>query len=154
MHRPAFVLAALLALSISGTADARGDLDPADIRALRDYPLSMNKVKAMQDAMDEAKKLHAMDPNKHLDDNAKTLAQMEAKLNAMPQAAAIFRRHGLTAHDVVVMPLALMDAGVAVSYPKAAASLSDRVSPAQIAFYKQHMAELKKMPWLFGDSGD
>ena len=75
---------------------------------------------------------------------------MEARLNAIPGAMAIFRKHGLTAHDVVVMPFALMDAGVVVSYPQAAAKLSDRVSPAQIAFYKQHQAELKKMHWLFG----
>jgi len=152
MRHAVFVLAAFVAVSASAPAYARSDLSPGDIKELRDYPLSMDKVKAMQDAMDEAKKAHAMDPDKHLDDNAKTLAQMEARLNAMPQAVAIFHRHGLTAHDVIVMPFALMDAGVVVSYPQAAASLSDRVSPAQIAFYRQHMVELKKMPWLFGHS--
>ena len=86
-------------------------------------------------------------------DNAKSIAQMEANVKAMPGALAIFTRHGLTAHDAVVMPLALMDAGVCVAYPTAAAKLGDRVSPAQIAFYKQHQAELKKLRWLFGDSG-
>jgi hypothetical protein len=75
---------------------------------------------------------------------------MEARLNAMPQAMAIYRKHGLSAHDVVVMPFALMDAGMCVSYPSAAPKLADRVSPAQIAFYKQHQGEMKKISWLFG----
>jgi hypothetical protein len=41
-----------------------------------------------------------------------------------------------------------MDAGMCVAYPSAAPTLSDRVSSAQIAFYKQHQADLKKMSWL------
>jgi hypothetical protein len=76
---------------------------------------------------------------------------MESRLNAMPQAAAIYKKHGLTAHDAVVMPFVLMDAGMAVAYPSAAAKLSDRMSPAQVAFYKQHQAELKKVKWLNGE---
>jgi len=65
----------------------------------------------------------------------------------VPGAMAIFSKHGLTAHDVVVMPFALMDAGMCVLYPSAAPKLADRVSPAQVAFYKQHQAELKKVTW-------
>ena len=91
-----------------------------------------------------------MEKQKDAGDDAKSIAQMEAKLSALPQAVTIYRKHGLTAHDAVVMPLVLMDAGVAVSYPSAAAKLSDRMSPAQVTFYKQHQLELKKMSWLFG----
>ena len=143
------ILAALI--SISPACAASGDLDPASAKALRDYTLSMDKVNAMQATMDDAKKDPAASRHmQHSGDSSKTLAESEAKLAADPQAVALFRKHGLTVHDVVVMPFVLMDAGMAVQYPSAAAKLSDRMSPAQVAFYKAHQAELKKQSWLFG----
>lgn len=145
----ATVLMAALSLPAFGKG---GDLSPADLNALKSYNLSMDKINAMQAAMDEAKKSGKSGQLHETGDNAKSLADMETRIKAQPAAMAIFARHGLSAHDVVVMPFALMDAGVAVSYPAAAAKLSDRVSPAQIAFYKQHQAELKKLSWLFGSN--
>jgi hypothetical protein len=143
---------AAVVLSLSGPAFAKGaDLSPADLAALKSYTLSMDKVKGMQAAMDEAKKSGAAAHMKSVGDDSKSLAEMEAKMNALSGPMAIFRKHGLSAHDVVVMPFALMDAGMAVSYPSAAAKLSDRISPAQIAFFKQHQTELKSMSWLYGD---
>lgn len=142
---------AALALCLTTPALAGSDLDPASLSALKGYTLSMDKIKAMQAAMDDAKKDRSlMDRQKDANDDSKSIVEMEAKLSAIPQAMAIYRKHGLTAHDAVVMPLVLMDAGVAVSYPSAASKLSDRMSPAQVTFYKQHQAELKKMSWLFG----
>ncbi len=138
------------ALVFASPALAKNDLSPADLAALKGYTLSMDKVNAMQAAMDEAKKSGKAAQLHSTGDNAKTIAEMEARLNAMPGAAAIFAKHGLTAHDVVVMPFALMDAGMCVLYPAAAPKLADRVSPAQIAFYKQHKAELDKVKWLNG----
>jgi hypothetical protein len=110
----------------------------------------MDKIRAMQAAMDEAKQTRVLGEEKSSGQDSKSIAEMEAKIAAMPAAMAIYRKHGLTAADAVLMPLTLMDAGVAVSYPAAAPKLADRVSPAQIAFYKQHQAELKSLPWLFG----
>jgi hypothetical protein len=136
-------------LSVPALADS--DLDAASLNALKSYTLSMDKISAMQAAMDEAKKMPAvMQQQKSVGSDAKSIAEMEAKLNAMPQAVALYHKHGLTTHDAVVMTFVLMDAGVAASYPSAAAKLSDRMSPAQVAFYKQHQAELKKMSWLSG----
>lgn len=145
--RAAFAAAVLFA---AGPAFAKGnDLSAADLNALKSYNLSMDKIKAMQAAMDDAKKAGKRDLHS-VGDNANSIAEMEGKLKAMPDAMAIFSRHGLSAHDVVVMPLALMDAGMCVAYPSAAPKLADRVSPGQIAFYKQHQAELKKVGWLSG----
>ena len=147
---PGAALAAALVLSVSAAAFAKGDdMSPADLNALKSYSLSMDKVKAMQAAMDEAKGNAAMQKSmKSVGDDSKSIAEMEAKLNAMSQAIALYKKHGLSAHDVVVMPFALMDAGMCALYPSAAPKLADRVSPAQIAFYKQHKAELDKMKWL------
>jgi len=148
---PGAALAAALVLSVSTALLAKGaDISPADLAQLKSYTLSMDKITAMQAAMDDAKKSGMDKKMTSSNDNAQSLAQMEANMKAMPGAMAIFSKHGLSAHDVVVMPLALMDAGMCVTYPSAAPKLSDRVSPAQIAFYKQHQAELKKVAWLSG----
>ena len=148
---PGAALAAALLLSASTTVLAKSaDISPADLAQLKSYTLSMDKISAMQAAMDDAKKSGMDKKMTSSNDNAQSLAQMEANTKAMPGAMAIFSKHGLSAHDVVVMPFALMDAGMCVAYPSAAPKLADRVSPAQIAFYKQHQAELKKMAWLSG----
>jgi hypothetical protein len=150
ISRAALVAAILMSISVPAFAKS-GDLSPADLNALKSYVLSMDKINAMQAAMDEAKKNAALSQGmKSAGNDSKSIAEMEARLNAMPQAMAIYRKHGLSAHDVVVMPFALMDAGMCVSYPSAAPKLADRVSPAQIAFYKQHQGEMKKISWLFG----
>jgi len=144
-------VAAVLVTSLSVPASARGgDMSPADLNALKGYSLSMDKIAAMQAAMDEAQKSGMAEKMHGTGGDAKTLAEMEARFKSMPAAMAIFARHGLTAHDAVVMPFALMDAGMCVIYPSAAAKLADRVSPGQVAFYKQHKAELDKMKWLNG----
>jgi hypothetical protein len=127
------------------------DISPADLATLKGYTLSMDKIQGMQAAMDDAQKSGMKDKMKSIGDNAQSLAAMEANAKAMPGAMAIFSKHGLSAADVVIMPLALMDAGMCVAYPSAAPQLADRVSPAQIAFYKQHQAELKKIKWLSGN---
>jgi hypothetical protein len=150
ISRAAVVAAVLMSISVPALSKG-GDLSPTDLSALKGYTLSMDKINAMQAAMDEAKKNTALSQGmKSVGDDSKSIAEMEARLNAMPQAMAIYRKHGLSAHDVVVMPFALMDAGMCVSYPSAAPKLADRVSPAQIAFYKQHQGEMKKISWLFG----
>ncbi|MEI9930768.1 MAG: hypothetical protein WDM89_09505 [Rhizomicrobium sp.] len=142
--------AAALLLSASAALANGADISSADLGQLKSYPLSMDKINAMQAAMDDARRSGMDKKMKAAGDNAQSLAQMEANVKSMPGVMAIFSRHGLSAHDVVVMPLALMDAGMCVAYPSAAPKLADRVSPPQIAFYKQHQAELKKVGWLSG----
>jgi hypothetical protein len=144
------VFVAAFSCCLAVPAVAKSDLSPADLNALKSYTLSMDKINAMQAAMDEAKKTGKDGQMHGVGDDAKSLADMEARIRAMTGAMVIFAKHGLSAHDVVVMPFALMDAGMSVAYPSAAPKLADRVSPAQIAFYKQHQAELKKVQWLSG----
>ena len=144
-------LVAALALSVSTAAMAKGaDISPADLAQLKSYTLSMDKINAMQAAVDDAKKSGMAEKMRSASNDAQSLAQMEANMKAMSGPMAIFAKHGLTAHDAVVLPLAMMDAGMCVAYPSAAPQLADRVSPAQIVFYKQHQAELKKVKWLSG----
>lgn len=150
MRAAALCIAACLVFA-SPALSKDSDMSPADLAALKTYSLSMDKVNAMQAAMDEARKANMAEKLQGTGDNAKSLAEMEANVKATSGAMAIFSKHGLSAHDVVVMPFALMDASMCVLYPSAAPKLADRVSPAQIAFYKQHQAELKKIKWLGGE---
>ena len=140
------------ALTLAPPAFAKGgDLDAASLNALKTYSLSMDKINAMGAAYADMAKVPGLkEKASHVGDTAQSFAQMEANVAALPEVMAIFRKHGLTAHDAVLMPFVLMDAGMVALYPTSAASLSDRTSAAQIAFYKAHQAELQKIKWMNG----
>ncbi len=72
-------------------------------------------------------------------------------MNAIPQLMAIYKAHGLSAADGVLMPFVLMYAGMVVAYPTTASNLAASTSPAQVAFYKQHLKELQAMKWMSGN---
>jgi hypothetical protein len=151
------LVCAVLLVVASGAAQASGDLSPADNKALHDYTLSMDKVKAMQAAMDDYKAAVAKDPSlkdqtKDIGNEAQSIAQMEARFQANTRLMTIYSRRGITAADAVLMPLTLMSASVAAQYPAAAAKLTAQTSLQQIDFVKVHSAELKKMAWLYGSS--
>ncbi len=147
--------AVAVTVSFATAAIAGGDLSAADNKALHDYALTMPKINAMGAAAADLKKLEASNPAaqkqvKSVGDDSKSIAEMITRLNALPQVMAIYRAHGLTATDAVLMPFVLMYAGTAAQYPTAAAQLTDSTSPQQIAFYKQNQKALGSMKWLSG----
>jgi len=145
---------AALAVGFSGVAQAAADLSPADKAAMHSYVLSMDKVKAFGDAMKDFEALDKSDPAfkamKPVGNDSKSIAEMESKIAANPKIMGVLRKHGLSAHDMALMPFVLMYAGMIAEYPQAGAKLAEETSPAQITFYKQHKAELAKMSWLSG----
>lgn len=146
--------AAALLMVTATQAFAAADLSPADKKAMHDYTLSMPKVQAMGAALDDFQKMSKSDPslNKeahNVGDSSKTIAEMEAKIAANPKMMAVYRAHGLSPADAVLMPFVLMYAGMIVEYPSAGAKLSDETSPAQIAFFKQNEKALKATAWLY-----
>jgi hypothetical protein len=147
--------AVAISLSLGAAAMAGGDLSPADNKAMHDYTLSMDKINAMGAAAADLKKAEAANPVltqqvKAASDSSKSVAEMIARMNAIPQLMAIYKAHGLSATDGVLMPFVLMYAGMVVAYPTTASSLAASTSPAQVAFYKQHQKELQAMKWLSG----
>ncbi|MGH6871652.1 MAG: hypothetical protein ACREHE_09105 [Rhizomicrobium sp.] len=150
-------LAAAFTVLSFGTAMAGNDLSPADSKAMHDYALSMDKVKAMGAAMDDFQALGKTDPAfknaKPVGNDSKSLAEMESRIAANPKMMGVLKKHGLSAHDMAIMPFVLMYAGMCVEYPSAAPKLAQQTSPAQIAFYRQHRNEMKAMKWLNGSSG-
>jgi hypothetical protein len=143
-----------LAAVLSAPAFAGNDLSPADKKTMHDYVLSMDKVKAMGAALDDFRKMEKADPSlakqtQGFADDAKSLAEVEAKIAANPKMMAVYRAHGLTATDAAVMPFVLMYAGMIVEYPQTAAKLSEETSPQQIVFFKQNEKALKETAWLY-----
>ncbi len=143
-----------LALLLAVPAFADSDLSPADKKAMHDYTLSMDKVKGMGAVLDDFKKMEKSDPSlekqaHNVGDTSKSIAEMEAKVASNPKMMAVYRAHGLSPADAVLMPFVLMYAGMIVQYPSAGAKLSDETSPAQIAFFKQNEKALKATAWLY-----
>jgi len=148
------VAGVIFALVLAAPAFAASDLSPADKKAMHDYVLSMDKVKAMGAAMDDFKKMERSDPSLEkqahgMGDDSKSIAEMEAKVGSNPKMMAVYKAHGLTPADAVIMPFVLMYAGMIVQYPSAGTKLSDETSPQQIAFFKQNEKALKATDWLY-----
>jgi hypothetical protein len=149
-----FGFACIAALVLSAPAFAASDLSPADKKAMHDYVLSMAKVQAMGAALDDFRKMEKSDPSLEKQahsagDDSKSIAEMEAKVASNPKMMAVYRAHGLSPADAVIMPFVLMYAGMIVQYPSAGAKLSDETSPQQIAFFKQNEKALKATDWLY-----
>jgi hypothetical protein len=147
-----FVCIAVMIIGIPAFAAA--DLSPADKKAMHDYTLSMPKVQAMGAALDDFHKMAKADPSlekqaHNVGDTSQSIAELEAKIAANPKMMAVYRAHGLSPADAVLMPFVLMYAGMIVEYPSAGAKLSDETSPQQIAFFKQNEKALKATNWLY-----
>ena len=145
-----FVAAVFCATASAALAD-----DAAQKKVIHDYVLSMDKINAMQAMKDEEKNLIKNNPAfvkqvTQAEITEKNYGTEEDKLANIPPLVALYRKHGLTPADVVIMPQALLCAGMAVQIPSLASKLSAQTSPAQIAFYKAHAAELHKIRWLNG----
>ncbi len=77
-----------------------------------------------------------------------SIAQALAKVRSAPHIEGVIRQAGSTDTDFVMVPTVLIGASMAAAAPSAAANMP--VSSANVAFVKQHQAELKAMK-LFGN---
>ena len=149
---------AAFALMVAAPAGAAKNDDPAGAKALHDYTLSMDKVKRYDAAMDAWRAAGSSDPplkaegEKMSDEPDSTLADVEAKFDRHPRVYAFFARQGLSKLDAAALPIVLMDAITVVQMPQVGPKMTDRVSDAQLAFCRTHMAELKAVKSL-GMSG-
>jgi hypothetical protein len=131
-------------LCLAAPAPAQ-DLPPADQKAVHDYTLSMDKVKALQAAIAESEKTGADEGGPENGGDATNLAAMKAELQAHKQLFAILTKHGLSADDAVMIPIVLMSASAAALSPDMAKQLAGQTSAEQIAFVKAHQAELNAL---------
>jgi len=137
-------------------AGRRKAADDPDMKELASYTLTMdglNKVDAANRAMFAAIK---KDPSlKPKDDDstgdAKTLTDMEKKINGMPVMAAALKQAGMSARDYAKFMMAMMQASFAMMAKQMSVKAGkpfqtpEGVNPANITFVEQHQADLKKL---------
>jgi hypothetical protein len=144
------------ALLISGPGFTAEFKDPAGDKAMRDYVLTMAKVKAYEAAEEglEAateKDQSLKDESEKMDNEPdKTFADLKAKIARHPRFYTFFSKQGLSQDDVVLIPLTLISACSAAEIPQIAAKMADRVSPQQIAFCKDNKAALQSLKFVSG----
>lgn len=162
-------VAAIMAIAIfTGTAGAQVNgqppangsapmnADPQDAETLRNYELSMDKVRAY-DAATRAFNA-AANSDRRLQAEARaifsapqqSLANQAANFGRQPLILAYYSRQGLAALDAVVLPIVLSNACMADLYPRAAARNANVTSPGQIAFCRTHLREIEALPTFSG----
>ena len=145
-------MAVFLASVVVAYADGAGD--PAGIRMLHDYPLTMDKVKHFDAAITSFRAASKSDPSlmaegeKMGTEPQGTLADVIAIFDRHPRVYAFYARQGLAKTDAAALPIALMDACMVVQHPQIASRMAGRVSPSQTEFCKVHLAELKTMKFF------
>jgi hypothetical protein len=131
--------------------------DDPDMKELASYTLTMdalNKVDAANKAMIAAIKKDPSLKPKDDDDSAgdaKTLGDMEKKINGMPVMASALKQAGMSARDYAKFTMAMMQASFALMAKQMSVKAGKPfqppagVNPANITFVEQHQAELKKI---------
>ena len=133
--------AALLPIATSALAGA-------DDAAFRNYVLTMDKVhkyaevgRALKATKDPAVQAELPKLDNFM---GGSLAQALAKLRTAPHVEALVHRAGLSDNDFALIPLVAIGAAMAQNQPPAVQARMP-VSAANIAFVKQHQADLKMM---------
>lgn len=152
---------AVLALSLLVATSALAEInDPAGEKAMREFVLSMPKVKAFSAATEAVTAAMKADPSLKAEaekaDNEpdQTFADLRAKLDHHPRVFAFYAKQGLSKDEAILVPLTLMGACTVAQYPQIAPKLASTVSPGQIAFCKANMAELKNYKFFSGKGED
>lgn len=155
----AFRAMILIAMLTSAPALAgKPAISAADVQSMSGYALSMDTlgkyaraIAAMDAACKDDRRLQeqaeesAMHPGESLEQAIK-------RVGKSPLVARYFQPAGLEARDVVLLPIVLIGAGAVVEMGADASKLPG-LSAAQVAFYRAHQAELKRMQ-LRGSCGE
>jgi hypothetical protein len=146
----------------SGGADAAkkvdDDLKPGEVHALHGYVLSMDKLQRYALATNALKR--AIHDDLVLSDEVKqlagepedTLSDLRARLDHHPTVLAFFTKQGLSADDVVLLPITLMGAAMAVPI-KDPDRYPPSINPLQVQFVATHKQEIDNLH-LVSDQDD
>jgi hypothetical protein len=149
-------VATLIGASLAASGPVRAAGPDPDVAALRGYSLSFDKAQHYAAASKALKKDADTKPDianeiqSMQGEPQASLADITAMMTRHPKIYGYFQREGLSLHDTVMLPLALVSAMSAVESP-APERFAQDVSPDQLAFARQHMQELKL---LFGQGPD
>lgn len=147
--RPALLVVALLALGISAPVGAAGDADTREISAykLTDAGLAKfgNATRRLDEAVQRSPDLcddRASDDG----DDAKTLDQLVAKLDADPRIRQAIQSAGMSTREYAVFSFAAMQAGMAAwALDQPGGKLAPGIAMDNVNFYRRNAATLTKI---------
>jgi hypothetical protein len=159
MHRAASLIACVAVFALSNAAAAApqavGAADRnADIVAVRQYRLTMDKVEKLVTASQALNKMIAADPaiKTRLDSDSDESGTIDQKVKVMevdfPQAAAVVHASGLTTRDYIMVGLAFMNDVMIVSMKKGGLIKdypANSITPENAAFVEQNFDKLKQL---------
>ena len=140
------VVALLVALAPLPSA-AQSGFSAADNAVFKAYVLDagkLNRFIAGISALTMAKQADnaiAEDFESLSNEDGTSLPQLRARLSRHPRIFAFFQRQNLTADDVILIPLVIPFAGVAMAAP---GQMADAVSPAQLNFVRSNAALVER----------
>jgi hypothetical protein len=154
--RPMAIAATSAIAILAGNADAQVNGDPQGQETLRNYVLTMDKVKAYDTATQAFQAAVQSDQRLQAQANAVsaaqqgTLADAVANFGRYPLIDTFYSKQGLSPLDAMVLPVAVSNACSAAAYPQAAAKLAGETSAAQIDFCKANLRAIEALPTFNG----
>ena len=125
--------------------------DP-DLREVRDFRLTSEKVDKWASATQNLKKLADENPglkeNMDKDDNEKNITEIVQRMGKYPQAVTAIRTAGLSPREYVVMSMSLMQSVMAVGLKKQGLLKeypTDTINPQNLAFVEQNFERLRQL---------
>lgn len=154
--------------SQSANSSAMTQSQTQDVQnALHDYRLTEDNVNKVIDVTQKLQALQKSNPQlvaamkeEHGDANdAKSLDDAAARLDAMPPVHAVLSSAGLSARDYLLTTFTLMEAGAAYSLQKAGklppnSELAKDVSAENLAYVGTHQAQLKALEKANSNGGE
>lgn len=139
----------VMGLSLAGVvrAEAQGGWSASDAAALKGYPLTMDKLTRTIEAVTEFDRLEeSRDDLASDEEGTQSIDAIVARINAVPEAGAILKKHGLTTRDYVLTLVASTHAAAAGFMEESGGQATGLpVSRGQVEFYKAHKAEIDKL---------
>lgn len=125
-------------------APAGGSISDAEVR---DYRLTLPKVRQWHEATLTAVRLRARSPEPERDDeDGSTPDGMLAVIEGSPSASAAVRQAGLSAREAAILTYALVNASAVLAMQEAGQTPSGvAASPHQVEFVREHRDELERM---------
>ena len=143
------IVMTVMGFSLAGVvrAEAQTGWSARDAAALKRYPLTMDKLRRANEVMIEYDRMERTRDDLADDDGeTQSIDGMVARINAVPEARAILKKHGLTTRDYVLTLLASTHAAAAGFIEESGGQPTGiPVSRGQVEFYKAHKAEIDKL---------
>lgn len=147
----AVAFALVLLVPLMGGAQ---NLSDRDSREVADYLLSEPALKKYAQAVRNLQPFMAQVPQDCDDENPKSLNDMAARVDGVPQVKSALKAAGMTSREYLVFSFSVFQNGMAAwALAQPGGKLPAGVKMANVNFYRSHEAELTKLGELTKEAG-